>query len=221
MATLSIRQLIAASSISGAFFFVGDLANQISSMLPLRESNAVGEQHSQKPKSVRQRWTESYLQVFDRWDRDRTLKMAMFGFGVNGWTSLCSLHLLDTVVGPSKTFGLAATKAILNQVLYSPPYLASFLYFSAAHVRQPPDADPWATVADKFPTVYASAWALWPAVNLVSFRYIPAGIPRVAFANAMGLGWTVYLAHVGSSTRRFGGGDRVQRMDSVDNDFAL
>ncbi|KAI9335686.1 hypothetical protein BDR26DRAFT_865591 [Obelidium mucronatum] len=66
------------------------------------------------------------------------------------------------------------------------------------------------SVVRKFPGLYASAWAVWPAVNLITFRYVPAGLARVAFLNGMGIGWTAYIAKIGADAAMV-----------ADNEYAL
>ncbi|KAI9335687.1 hypothetical protein BDR26DRAFT_936331 [Obelidium mucronatum] len=135
------------------------------------------------------------------WDHERTLKMTAFGFTVNGWYFYAGFHVLDRLIGPSKSFKLAATKAVMSQLFFSPPYLSAFLYYSAAYINPPkPGFTPMDSVIEKFPQLYASAWAIWPAVNLITFRYLPPGLARVAFLNVMGIGWNAYMAKLGTQT---------------------
>ncbi|KAJ3295525.1 hypothetical protein HDU79_009038 [Rhizoclosmatium sp. JEL0117] len=196
---LNLRTLLQSSALAGSFFFIGDTTAQILTgkvKLPPRLLSIGSKTDSEAPLIT----TKELSNTIATWDYERTLKMTAFGFGVNGWFFLTGFHVLDKLIGPSKTFQLAATKSILNQIFFSPPYLCAFLYYSAAYVNPPqPGVTPMDAVVQKFPNVYASAWAIWPAVNLISFRYLPPGLARVAFLNGMGIGWNAYLATIGAS----------------------
>ncbi|KAJ3076322.1 hypothetical protein HDU98_004306 [Podochytrium sp. JEL0797] len=177
---------------TGTFFFIGDTSAQIltgkvklPAPLTLRNSH---DDHTSPPPTL--------TSALATWDHERTLKLTAFGSLVNGWYFLSAFHLLDKAMGSSgSSLKLAAQKSIVNQLVFSPPYLASFLYFSSAYVNPPqPGKSPTDIVIKKFPKLYASAWCVWPAVNLVSFRYIRPGVPRVAFLNVMGIAWTAYIA---------------------------
>ncbi|KAI8613443.1 hypothetical protein BC830DRAFT_1132176 [Chytriomyces sp. MP71] len=192
MAGLGLSQLLQSSALAGSFFFIGDTATQA----------ITGRQGLVAP-SRDQELADSVTHFLrNDWDTQRTLKMAAFGLGVNGWYFLTGFHLLDKAFGPSKTLRVAALKAVSNQLLFVPPYSAGFLYYSAAFVHQSnnPDVTPWDSMVSKFPKVYAAGCALWPAVNVISFRFVPPGLPRVALMNGVGLCWSTYLATVAASS---------------------
>ncbi|KAJ3231772.1 hypothetical protein HDU78_007497 [Chytriomyces hyalinus] len=185
--SLTAAQLLSSSALAGSFFLFGDIATQY---IHNRPSPAT---KSDQPFAL------------STWDSERTAKMAAFGFGVNGWYFLSAFQILDKVIGPAKTLRLATIKAVSNQIIFVPPYSAGFLYYSAAYVHTKPipgvaAVSPWDSMVQKFPTVFATGCLIWPAVNVISFRFVSPGLPRVALMNTVGLCWTTYLAGVAASS---------------------
>ncbi|KAI9355690.1 hypothetical protein DFJ73DRAFT_255198 [Zopfochytrium polystomum] len=130
------------------------------------------------------------------WNPNRTAAMAFFGLLWAGPIYLATFNALDNLIGASTTLRRAIAKALLSQLTVSPPYLSSVIFFGAAVRGDPPHT--WRqTWGQRFPRLYAAAWSIWPAVNVVTFRYVPAGTARVVFVNGVGLAWTSYLATIG------------------------
>ncbi|KAJ3127681.1 hypothetical protein HK100_009599 [Physocladia obscura] len=198
---LTFTQLLSASTVAGSFFFVGDVAAQLLAGPPKQANAGLATAAGQT------------LIRFKDWDQERTLKMSLFGIGVNGWYFLTGFHILDRIFGPAKTLKVATTKAVVNQIMFSPPYLTAFLLYSAAFVRPEKGVDPWDTVVTKFPGLYATAWSVWPAVNVISFKFVPPGLARVAFMNATGLLWSSYMVRVGAA--------KSSSVDEIEVEYAL
>ncbi|KAI9335684.1 hypothetical protein BDR26DRAFT_865587 [Obelidium mucronatum] len=192
---LSAQSFFSASVVAGALFFVGDVTSQ--GIAGHRRRKLTEGKHEQTGHEFYSVWNAVHA-----WDYERTLKMTGFGFGFNGWYSLAGFHLLDRILGPSSTLRQAATKAIISQSFLSPPYLSAFLLYSAVFCASNSNnkesvSTAIDTVVEKFPELYMSAWTVWPAVNLLTFRYLPPGVPRVAFLNFVGVGWNAYMTAVG------------------------
>ncbi|KAJ3017433.1 UNVERIFIED_CONTAM: hypothetical protein HDU68_011688 [Siphonaria sp. JEL0065] len=184
---LTIKSFLSASLAAGGLFLVGDVASQA---IKMRAQSATKKQSGET-------WSKFLSGAIDAWDYERTLKMTAFGFGFNGPYSLAGFHLLDRILGPSSTFKQAAIKAIASQTFLSPPYLGAFLLFSAIYVT-PEDGHPIDTAIKKFPELYYNAWTVWPAVNMLAFRFLHKGVARVAFLNAVGVGWNTYMTSLGA-----------------------
>ncbi|KAJ3228750.1 hypothetical protein HDU81_005943 [Chytriomyces hyalinus] len=189
--SLTAAQLLSSSALAGSFFLFGDIATQYIHNRPTPAATK-----SDRP---------SLEVALSNWDSERTAKMAAFGFGVNGWYFLSAFQILDKVIGPAKTLRLATIKAVANQIIFVPPYAAGFLYYSAAYVHTKPipgvsAVTPWESMVQKFPTVFATGCLVWPAVNVISFRFVSPGLPRVALMNTVGLCWTTYLASAAASS---------------------
>ncbi|KAI8825401.1 hypothetical protein BJ741DRAFT_57950 [Chytriomyces cf. hyalinus JEL632] len=199
--SLTAAQLLSSSALAGSFFLFGDIATQYIHNIP-----------SPAAKSDR----PSLEVALSNWDSERTAKMAAFGFGINGWYFLSAFQILDKVIGPAKTLRLATIKAVANQIIFVPPYSAGFLYYSAAyvHTKSIPGAavNAWDSMVQKFPTVFAMGCLIWPAVNVISFRFVSPGLPRVALMNTVGLCWTTYLASVAASSE-IGSGTKSSGLD--------
>jgi hypothetical protein len=104
-------------------------------------------------------------------------------------------NMLDRVVGPSNSLSKAAQKALLSQVFLSPAYHVGFLAYGSYHRG----SDPMIDINERFPKLFANACMIWPFVNIVTFRFIPEGLPRVVFNNGTGILWSAYLSTVGSA----------------------
>ncbi|KAI9355691.1 hypothetical protein DFJ73DRAFT_824731 [Zopfochytrium polystomum] len=129
--------------------------------------------------------------------------MAAFGLLWSGPLYHTAFNALDNLIGASTTLRRAIAKALITQLTVSPPFLSSVIIYGAA-LRGDPTSTWRETWGQRFPGLYATACSIWPAVNVVTFRYVAAGTPRIVFVNGVGLAWTSYLATVG------GGGGREQ-----------
>ncbi|TPX37438.1 hypothetical protein SmJEL517_g00688 [Synchytrium microbalum] len=108
---------------------------------------------------------------------------------VYGWTAL------DRVMGTSTSIRQSLMKAVVNQIVLSPPYLATLLAFpqiqrgaSSEHIKS--------TVQNKFLDLYIPAWCIWPAVNAFTFSQVPPGWKRLAFSNVVGVAWVGWVSYL-------------------------
>lgn len=82
-------------------------------------------------------------------------------------------------------------KLALDQLAFTPPwFLAYFVVLSLLEGR--PRAISERLWKDFWPCLVAS-WKLWPAVQLVTFQFIPVHLWTV-FGNLVGLAWNVYFS---------------------------
>ncbi|KAJ3306901.1 hypothetical protein HDU76_004738 [Blyttiomyces sp. JEL0837] len=159
-------------------------------------------------KSLKEVWAE-FRDSLDDLDTTRTARMAAFGFGIAGWFFYSGFHVLDNIIGPSTTITKSATKALMSQLFFSPPFLSTFIIYGA-YFRN--DESLYETWRERFPNLYANACTVWPAVNLITFRFLPEGLSRIVFINAVGVGWTAWMTAVGAAKQLNNGADEKKEV---------
>ncbi|KAI8814207.1 hypothetical protein BJ742DRAFT_786812 [Cladochytrium replicatum] len=126
------------------------------------------------------------------WDPYRTLRLALFGTTINGPYYYYAFRIIDRVVGTSASVRSVVIKAISSQTFFSPPYLATFLAYTGYFEG----ANPVERVQSRFVELYTSSWMIWPFVNVLNFKYMKPGVPRILFMNVLGVAWNVYMSWV-------------------------
>ncbi|KAI9335688.1 hypothetical protein BDR26DRAFT_522619 [Obelidium mucronatum] len=192
----SIRMLGYSSAIAASFFFVGDASAQV-----LSGTISVPSQFNPSTWNFPNR-TQTFSMELRRavqtWDYERTLKMTAFGAGFHGFFFLSSFRFLDKRIGYNRVFHVAATKAVLNQIVFAPIYLSAFLYYQSTFVTSYAGVNtgsPTEFVSQNFLGLYSKAWLYWPIVNCISFRFVPAGVPRLVFLAPF---WAAWIARIGT-----------------------
>ncbi|KAI8815374.1 hypothetical protein BJ742DRAFT_783373 [Cladochytrium replicatum] len=120
------------------------------------------------------------------------LSIALFGATINGPYYYYAFRIIDRVVGTSVSVSSVVIKAISSQTFFSPPYLATFLAYTGYFEG----ANPVDRVQSRFVELYTSSWMIWPFVNVVNFKYMKPGVPRILFMNVLGVAWNVYMSWV-------------------------
>lgn len=137
---------------------------------------------------------------FNKSDVDLKLlfQMGCLGVFVNGFVLHYWFRILDRVMGKAMhNIWTVAGKALADQVFYAP--VAIFLFFSTKALQNLDGnlSDLTAAIHSKmerdFLTTYLADWSLWPAVNMINFRFIPI-IYRPSFVGLAQLFWQTYMS---------------------------
>ena len=124
-------------------------------------------------------------------DAQRSAKMALMGGLMVG----PALHfwygaLLRFVPGTS--FGDAARRVALDQLVFAPPFTAAcFAFLSALDMRGISALK--AQLRQRWTDAVIANWQLWTPAQCVNFYFVPPPY-QVLFANGVAVGWNVYLS---------------------------
>ncbi|TPX48288.1 hypothetical protein SeMB42_g02673 [Synchytrium endobioticum] len=158
-------------------------------------SQSIRNRNNPLPPESDQAFVDQVRTSIARINWQQNASMALFGGLMNapyfymGWTAL------DRVMGISRNLRQSMGKAIVNQILLSPPYLCTVLAFPGIQRGDTSDQI-LDTVHHKFLDLYMPAWCIWPAVNAFTFARVPPGWKRLAFSNAVGVVWVAYVSSI-------------------------
>eukprot|EP01130_Rhizamoeba_saxonica_P000174 TRINITY_DN10171_c0_g1_i1.p1 TRINITY_DN10171_c0_g1~~TRINITY_DN10171_c0_g1_i1.p1 ORF type:complete len:200 (-),score=36.00 TRINITY_DN10171_c0_g1_i1:60-617(-) len=127
----------------------------------------------------------------DSYDVVRTLKLAFFGFSVYG----PGLHFwykgLEKVV-PGVTVAKVIQKIVLDQTIFAPLYLGSFITVMSLLEGKGIDYIVSKQKSELFPTLKAN-WGVWIPANIVNFALVPINL-RVLFVSCVSVAWYSILS---------------------------
>ncbi|XP_059047833.1 mpv17-like protein 2 [Achroia grisella] len=93
-----------------------------------------------------------------------------------------------------KNLKTAFTRAVIEQVSYSPLAMAYF-FFGMSALEMKPLNSCIKEVREKFWSTYKLGVIFWPAAQTINFYFVSEK-NRIVFVSAASFVWTVYLAHV-------------------------
>ncbi|KAI8820510.1 uncharacterized protein EV422DRAFT_531123 [Fimicolochytrium jonesii] len=186
-----MHPLIRASLTSGVLFTGGDLLSQHIVPQPTAPST-VSTLSSLDDKNAPTTWRDVDI------DWTRTSKFAILGAFLHGPYFLYGFRAIDRFWGPQPTLWNSIRKSATSQVTIFPPFVFLFLSSSALLDGQPP-VD---RLQKRFKEVIINGTLVWPAANVLGFRFVPAGW-RLPYINFVGIFWNTYLSSItGSMARR-------------------
>lgn len=112
---------------------------------------------------------------------------------VHFWYEIMSKIIRSLGVSPSaeSTTPVVLAKVALDQAVFSPPFNLSYFYIiglmqgmSTETIR--------ANVARDFIPLMLANYKVWPIVNLVNFKFVPAKL-QVLFGNLVSIAWMCYV----------------------------
>lgn len=119
---------------------------------------------------------------------------------LGGW-----FRLLDAVLPPRNTLGVLVSKIVINQTFFSTFSNATFFGWVIA-MKEGVDGKFLGKWGDKLKNdlvaTQAAAWAVWPAINLINFGFVPLS-HRVLVLNVAAMGWSTFMsmrAHAAKKT---------------------
>ncbi|KAI9202371.1 uncharacterized protein BJ171DRAFT_514791 [Polychytrium aggregatum] len=194
-----LRSVARASYTSAWLFLAGDVASQL--LFPEVKPTSVPalglrEEPKVAPNSAASAISTPGLPAglassLESFDSARALKFASIGAFLHGPFYHEVFRFLDARFGAAKTASVIVTKTAVNQLCFSPLFMAMVLAYSAALEGD----SPLERVRSQFVDVYTNFLYVWPVSNLVTFRFIPPA-HRILFVNFVGFGWNIYLSWV-------------------------
>ncbi|KAF0521243.1 Protein sym1 [Gigaspora margarita] len=128
------------------------------------------------------------------YDFSRTLRLGGFGALIAGPSGATWYRILDKYIDIKKPFLALLTRVTLDQTIYAPSFIATFLSVQSILERQSKEQ-----IVKKFKKVYLPTlinnYKLWPTVQLLNFYFIPLN-HRLLVVNTVALGWNTYLSIV-------------------------
>ncbi|XP_037272506.2 mitochondrial inner membrane protein Mpv17 [Rhipicephalus microplus] len=99
---------------------------------------------------------------------------------------------LERIIGSGGGRAMVIKKVFLDQAVFTPVFLPSFLVTLGALQQRSWDSIKDTLRADYLPILKAN-YMLWPAAQLINFSLVPLNY-RVPFASCVALVWNTYLA---------------------------
>uniref|UniRef100_A0A023GFJ3 Mitochondrial inner membrane protein Mpv17 n=1 Tax=Amblyomma triste TaxID=251400 RepID=A0A023GFJ3_AMBTT len=122
-------------------------------------------------------------------DVPRAARFFVIGIGFMGPVLRVWYLTLERVVAGR---AVVVKKVLLDQGVFTPLLIPSFLVTLGA-LQQRSWEDIKRTVRADFLPILKANYALWPAAQLINFRFVPLNY-RVPFASCVALVWNTYLA---------------------------
>ncbi|KAL1417994.1 hypothetical protein MTO96_005981 [Rhipicephalus appendiculatus] len=109
-------------------------------------------------------------------------------------------HLtLERVVGSGVGVSSVARKVLIDQALFAPVFIASFLVVLGTLQRRSWD-DIEQSLRANYLQILKTSYMIWPAAQLINFRFVPLSY-RPPFAGCVAVVWSTYLAWKANRTQ--------------------
>lgn len=125
-------------------------------------------------------------------DVPRAARFFIMGIGFVGPVLRVWYLTLERVVGVGSGRAVVIKKVLLDQGVFTPVFIPSFLVTLGALQRRSWE-DIKRTVRTDYLPILKANYMLWPAAQLINFRFVPLSY-RVPFASCVALVWNTYLA---------------------------
>ena len=94
---------------------------------------------------------------------------------------------------PGTSTRAVLTKVALDQTVWALPVSSLYLAYVTVYINHGTVDDAERAIRTKIWPLMKANWLLWPAVQLVNFRFVPGPL-QVPFINVIVLGWSAFLA---------------------------
>uniref|UniRef100_A0A1E1WXI2 Mitochondrial inner membrane protein Mpv17 n=1 Tax=Amblyomma aureolatum TaxID=187763 RepID=A0A1E1WXI2_9ACAR len=125
-------------------------------------------------------------------DVPRAARFFIMGIGFVGPVLRVWYLTLERVVGVGGGRAVVIKKVLLDQGVFTPMFIPSFLVTLGTLQRRSWE-DIKRTVRTDYLPILKANYMLWPAAQLINFRFVPLSY-RVPFASCVALVWNTYLA---------------------------
>ncbi|KAL3199999.1 hypothetical protein MRX96_013391 [Rhipicephalus microplus] len=129
----------------------------------------------------------------------RAAKFFLMGAGFAGPVIRIWHLILEHFVGSGVGAFVVARKVLIDQALFAPVFIASFLVVLGAFQRRS-----WHDIEQSLRANYLqilkTSYLIWPAAQLVNFRFVPLSY-RPPFAGCEAVVWSTYLAWKANTTQ--------------------
>lgn len=132
-------------------------------------------------------------------DVPRAARFFIMGIGFVGPALRVWYIALERIVGSGSGRAMVVKKVFLDQAVFTPVFLPSFLVTLGALQGRS-----WGSIKDTvradFLPILKANYMLWPAAQLINFRFVPLSY-RVPFVSCVALVWNTYLAWKANRTQ--------------------
>lgn len=140
-------------------------------------------------------------------DVPRAARFFIMGIGfvgpvVRGW-----YLILERVVGSGSGGAVVFKKVLLDQTLFGPLFVPSFMIVLGTLQRRSWD-DIKQSLRANYLQVLQTMYMIWPVAQFVNFRFVPFSY-RQAFGSCVAIVWNTYLAGKANRTQRARHGEVV------------
>ncbi|CAN0003722.1 unnamed protein product [Ectocarpus sp. 6 AP-2014] len=144
-------------------------------------------------------WQQQFIDRTRRVDYARSAKVGLLGIMLNGFALGAWYRVLDRYIGSDRTrFQQILKKLVVDQMVYAPFSITSFVGYAAVLNGGGPAKvvdETKKNLGETFWSIWLTDWKVWPAANLVMFRFIPSSY-RPSFASMVQVAWQAYLSSV-------------------------
>eukprot|EP00903_Cladosiphon_okamuranus_P012454 g11663.t1 len=132
-------------------------------------------------------------------DLARSAKVGLLGIFLNGFALGAWYRVLDRYIGSDRTrIQQVLKKCVIDQFVYAPFSITSFVGYAAVLNGGGPAnvlANTKTSLADHGLETWIMDWKVWPAANVIMFRFIPSSY-RPSFASLVQVAWQAYMSSV-------------------------
>ena len=133
------------------------------------------------------------------YDYLRTLRFVIYRVAVVVPLYTAWVALLNSASLPGPPLQQAATKAVLDNLFFTPP--AHLLFYMTMALLEGKSAKvALQRCASMMPVSLPASWLFWGPTQFVSFSLIPPHL-RVQFVQAVGFIWNIFMSFFGQSAR--------------------
>ncbi|CAL1676740.1 unnamed protein product [Lasius platythorax] len=135
----------------------------------------------------------------EEFDYTEAVRFSLYGSLYVAPTLYCWLKCAS-YLWPKANLKSAITKALVEQVTYSPAAMCSF-FFGMSFLELKPVSECIEEVKIKFWPTYKVAICVWPILQTINFALIPER-NRVVYVSVCSLVWTCFLAYMKASAAK-------------------
>jgi len=141
----------------------------------------------------------------ESYDFHRVVHTAALGAVMNGMTLFSWYSFLDRALGTCmKSKSTVFLKMAADQIFYAPLAIAAF-FMSSSVYRSNYNSEKSVPMfegmmSDSFLSTYGADCSVWPALNFITFRYVPLHM-RPAFVSCCQLVWQSYMSSVANKDK--------------------
>ncbi|GLC47787.1 hypothetical protein PLESTB_000025700 [Pleodorina starrii] len=131
-----------------------------------------------------------------KYDVQRVLRLCLWSVMIGTPLAHYWFRFLDTRVMPHAPTSNSAvvTKLLLDQLLMSPAGTA-FFFFGFRLLEGGSLAEARSSVSSKWAPTMALNYVLWPAANIINFKFVPPE-QRILYVNCVALFWSAVMSHM-------------------------
>ncbi|CAN0046810.1 unnamed protein product [Pylaiella littoralis] len=191
------RSTLINAGVGFSTFAVGDALSQGARRPQQPQIVLAGRRQQQQQQSSS--WQEQFIERTRGVDFGRSAKVGLLGILLNGFALGAWYRVLDRYIGSDRTrIQQILKKCVVDQFVYAPFSITSFVSYAAVLNGGGPAqivGEAKSNLNETFLSTWIMDWKVWPAANLIMFRFIPSSY-RPSFASMVQVAWQAYMSSV-------------------------